>query len=258
MVWQIDLSGKCIVVTGGNRGIGLSISHQCAQAGAHVAILYRQSEDAPEIAKGIAEKYDVRCVAYKCDVTDQRAVQELFKTIYHDVGPVGGVVCNAGVNYKKPALELTKEDFTKTFEPNVWGVFVAAQAAALLWQEHQYQNGRIVFVSSVSGTVANKGEQQAFYNPSKSALTMLAKNLAMEWAEMGILVNNVSPGYVDTDMNQGLRDDPELKKSVASNTFLNRISEPDEQAGPVVFLLSDQASYITGTEMIVDGGLHSW
>ncbi|WWD16641.1 hypothetical protein CI109_101071 [Kwoniella shandongensis] len=258
MVWQIDLSGKCIVVTGGNRGIGLAISHQVAQAGAHVAILYRQSEDAPEIAKGIAEKYDVRCVAYKCDVTDQKAVQELFRTIYHDVGPVGGVVCNAGVSHHKPALEYTKEDFYKTFEPNVWGVFVAAQAAALLWKEHQYQNGRIVFISSVSGTVANKGIAQAFYNPSKSALTMLAKALSMEWAPMGILVNVVSPGYVDTDMNQSLRDDAKARKEVEDATFVGRLSTPDEQASPTVFFLSDQASYITGSELIVDGGYSAW
>nr|XP_019004740.1 uncharacterized protein I203_02864 [Kwoniella mangroviensis CBS 8507]OCF68201.1 hypothetical protein I203_02864 [Kwoniella mangroviensis CBS 8507] len=238
MVWQVDLKGKTIVVTGGNRGIGLAISEQVAQAGAHVAIIYRSSKDAPEVAKKISEKYGVHCEAYQANVADQQAITDLFKKIYFDVGPIGGVVCNAGINYKKDALEYTKEDFDNHFGPNVWGVFTCAQAAQRLWKEHDYKNGRIVFVSSVSGTIANKGEVQAFYNPTK--------------------VNVLSPGYVLTDMNSNLRDDKGLREKVASDVMLNRISEPYEQAGTVVFFLSDYASYITGTQLIVDGGLHHW
>ncbi|WWD05836.1 hypothetical protein V865_003919 [Kwoniella europaea PYCC6329] len=258
MVWQVDLKGKTIVVTGGNRGIGLAISEQVAQAGAHVAIIYRSSKDAPEVAKKISEKYDVHCEAYQADVADQQAITELFKKIYFDVGPIGGVVCNAGINYKKDALEYTKEDFDNHFGPNVWGVFTCAQAAQKLWKQHDYKNGRIVFVSSVSGTIANKGEQQALYNPTKAAVNSLAQTLAMEWAPQGTLVNVLSPGYVLTDMNSNLRDDKELREKVASDVMLNRISEPYEQAGTAVFLLSDYASYITGTQLIVDGGLHHW
>jgi len=278
MVWQIDLSGKCIVVTGGNRGIGLAISHQCAQAGAHVAIIYRSSKDAPEIAKQIAEKYDVRCVAYQCDVGEQDKITELFKEIYHDVGPVGGVVCNAGLSVQKPAIDFTKEDFDAQFTPNVWGVFTCAQAAARLWKEHDYKNGRVVFISSMSARIANMGVEQSFYNASKGALNMLAKCLAMEWADQGILVNCISPGFVEyvprllssppgcgplihflsTDMNQSLRDDPKLKAEVEKRTMLSRISDPSEQAGGVVFFLSDQASYVTGQELVIDGGKTSW
>ncbi|OCF74877.1 hypothetical protein I204_03720 [Kwoniella mangroviensis CBS 8886] len=222
MVWQVDLKGKTIVVTGGNRGIGLAISEQVAQAGAHVAIIYRSSKDAPEVAKKISEKYGVHCEAYQANVADQQAITDLFKKIYFDVGPIGGVVCNAGINYKKDALEYTKEDFDNHFGPNVWGVFTCAQAAQRLWKEHDYKNGRIVFVSSVSGTIANKGEVQAFYNPTK--------------------VNVLSPGYVLTDMNSNLRDDKGLREKVASDVMLNRISEPYEQDGTVVFFLSDYAS----------------
>ncbi|WWC60194.1 uncharacterized protein I303_102759 [Kwoniella dejecticola CBS 10117] len=258
MVWQVDLKGKTIVVTGGNRGIGLAISEQVAQAGAHVAIIYRSSKDAPEVAKKLAEKYDVHVEAYQVDVADQQAITELFKKIYFDVGPIGGVVCNAGINAKKDALDLTKEDFDQNFGPNVWGVFTCAQAAARLWKEHDYRNGRIVFVSSVSGTIANKGVQQAFYNPTKAAVISLAKTLAMEWASQGTLVNCLSPGYVLTDMNASLRDNAEEQKEIAAQTMVNRISTPEEQAGTVVFLLSDYATYITGTQVVVDGGLHAW
>ncbi|RSH94571.1 hypothetical protein EHS25_004375 [Saitozyma podzolica] len=258
MVWQIDLSGKCIVITGGNRGIGKAISEQCAQAGAHVAIIYRSSPDAQDVAKSIASQYNVRCVAYQCDVSDQKAVQDLFQKIYHDVGPIGGVVCNAGVQVGKPALEMTKEDYNAQFDPNVWGVFTCAQAAALLWKQRDYKNGRVVFVSSISGSIANQGVPQCFYNASKGALNVLAKTLAMEWADQGILVNCLSPGFVDTDMNQQLRDDPEKKKFYSAKTMLGRISDPSEQAGSVVFLLSDYATYTTGTQLIVDGGLTCW
>ncbi|WWC87779.1 uncharacterized protein L201_002671 [Kwoniella dendrophila CBS 6074] len=258
MTWQIDLKGKTIVVSGGNRGIGLAISEQVAQAGAHVAIIYRKSEDAPEVAKKIGEKYGVHCEAYQADVSDQKAITDLFQKIYFDVGPIGGVVCNAGINYKKDALEYTKEDFDGHFGPNVWGVFTCAQAAARLWKQHDYRNGRIVFVSSVSGTIANRGVQQAFYNPTKAAVISLAKTLAMEWASQGTIVNVLSPGYVLTDMNASLKDDQKEREETASMTMLNRISEPSEQAGTAVFLLSDYATYITGTEVIVDGGLSSW
>lgn len=126
------------------QGIGLAISHQIAQAGAHVAIIYKSSPDAPERAKEISEKYGVHCEAFKCDVSDQAAVQELVGRIYKDVGPVGGVVCNAGklqlegrgesanrsgVAVSKPASEMSKEDFDAQMNPNVWGCFTVAQAA---------------------------------------------------------------------------------------------------------------------------------
>ncbi|KAK4685684.1 hypothetical protein P7C73_g4456, partial [Tremellales sp. Uapishka_1] len=257
-MWNIDLSGKTIIVSGGNRGIGQAISHQCAQAGAHVAILYRSSEDAPEIAKGIAEKYDVRCQAFKCDVSDQKQIHDLVRQIYHDLGPVGGMICNAGVLVSKPAMEMTKEDFDEQFHTNVWGVFNCAQAAASLWKEHDYKDGRIVFVSSVAATIVNRDGNACFYSPTKGALSMLSKSLAVEWADQGILVNNISPGFVDTDMNASITQDADKKKEVESRIPLKRFSNPDEQAGMAVFLLSEYATYATGTEMILDGGEHIW
>jgi len=258
MVWQIDLSGKCIVVTGGNRGIGWAISQQCAQAGAHVAIIYHSSPDAPDKAKEIAEKYKVRCEAYKVDVGDQEAIQELMGKIYKDVGPIGGVVCNAGIAVVKPALEMTKADYDKQMNANLWGTFVPAQACAKLWKEHGYQNGKVVFVSSMSSLIANKGQNQCFYNSSKGAVTNLAKTLAMEWADQGIIVNCLSPGITDTDQNQKFRDDADLKKETEQMIMLKRIGTADEQAGTAVFFLSDYASFITGTQLIVDGGQSSW
>ncbi|KAG7530289.1 hypothetical protein FFLO_05122 [Filobasidium floriforme] len=256
--WNIDLSGKAIIVTGGNRGIGRAIAEQAAQAGAHVAIVYHSSPDAPQVADKIAEDYNVRSKAYQADTSDQKKMHEIVKQVYDDLGPVGGIVCNAGRAAQKPALEATREDFDACFETNVWGAFVSAQACAALWKEHGYQNGKVVIVSSISGSIANKGSQQCFYNASKGAANMLAKCLAMEWADMGINVNCINPGYVETDMTAGFLKDEEKKAEKMKDVPMGRPSQPEEQAGMAIMLLSDRASYITGSTTMIDGGLTIW
>lgn len=226
-------------MTGGDRGIGLAISRQIAQAGGHVAVIYHTNEDAPNVAEKIAGEFNVKTKAYKVDTSDAKAMHELVHSVYADLGPVGGLVANAGVvrrflehigrvlanfalslvrqGVSKPALEMTHDDFLQQFDTNFWGVFAASQACAALWKEHGYQNGRIVFVSckhsaafvtmqslirlgpllAMSAHIANKGSTQCFYNPSKAAVSMLAKVLAMEWKELGISVNTICPGYVE-------------------------------------------------------------
>lgn len=256
--FNIDLSGKTIIVTGGNRGIGKAIAEQCAQAGAHVAIVYHSSSDAPQIAEKIAEDYNVKSIAYQVDTSDQEAMNEVVHKAYADLGPIGGIVCNAGVCASAPALEATKETFTKNFETNVWGVFTGAQACAKLWKEHGYTLGKVVIISSISGSIANKGAEQCFYNASKGAVDILAKALAMEWAPMGINVNVIKPGWVTTDMTHGLLSEPEAKKTKMQEVPMGRPAEPEEQAGLAVFLLSDRSSYMTGSLHTIDGGLTIW
>ncbi|KAK4683656.1 hypothetical protein P7C73_g6578, partial [Tremellales sp. Uapishka_1] len=258
MVWSIDLSGKSIIVTGGNRGIGLGISRQCAEAGANVAIIYRSSPTAVDVAKEIAEKYNVKCVAYQCDVGESKAVHALVRKVHTELGPVGGIVCNAGIVIVKPALEITKEDFDSQINTNLWGVFNCAQAAAALWKEIGYKDGRVVFISSAAGTIATKGVPMCFYNSSKSALTMLAKSLAVEWADEGVLVNILAPGFVSTEINDAIFNTPEEKAALVAGVPLNRWSDVDEQAGVVVFMLSKYASFCTGAQLIVDGGESVW
>ncbi|KAI5451968.1 hypothetical protein NCC49_001267 [Naganishia albida] len=257
--WNIDLSGKAIIVTGGNRGIGLAISRQVAQAGGHVAVVYHSSENAPDEAEKIAEEFNVKTKAYQVDTSDAKAMHELVHKVYADLGPVGGLVANAGVGVSKPALEMTHDDFLQQFDTNFWGVFAASQACAALWKEHGYQNGRIVFVSSMSAHIANKDATQCFYNPSKAAVSMLAKCLAMEWRDLGITVNTICPGYVETDMTAGITEDKEkYEAKMKDEVPLARISKPDEQAGMAVFLLSDRASYLTGSDHLIDGGCTLW
>jgi NAD(P)-dependent dehydrogenase (short-subunit alcohol dehydrogenase family) len=117
------------------------------------AIIYHSSPDAPQVADKIAEDYNVRSKAYQADTSDQKKMHEIVKQVYDDLGPVGGIVCNAGRASQKPALEATREDFDACFDTNVWGAFVSAQACAALWKEHGYQNGKVVIVSCESVSV---------------------------------------------------------------------------------------------------------
>ncbi|EPQ50760.1 putative NADP-dependent mannitol dehydrogenase [Gloeophyllum trabeum ATCC 11539] len=257
----IDFKGKCVVVTGGNRGIGLAISKAVAQAGASVAIIYRSSKDADQVASNIGKEFGVKTKAYKCDVSDADLVNKTFTKIDDELGPITGLVANAGVSVVKPAIEMTTDDFNKVFTVNVLGVFNSARAAAKLWIDRKHQGGSIVITSSMSSQIinqtgANEPLTQIFYNSSKGAVSNLCKGLAAEWAAHNIRVNAVSPGYVDTDQTAGM--DENIRKYQANNVPLKRFAKPEEMTGQTVLLLSDYASYMTGGEYFVDGGQLIW
>ncbi|KZT04945.1 NADP-dependent mannitol dehydrogenase [Laetiporus sulphureus 93-53] len=255
--FNIDFADKCIIVTGGNRGIGRAISEACAEAGARVAIIYRSSKDAGQVAETIGKEHNMECKAYKCDVSDPENVTKTLQQINNDMGPVTGLVANAGVSVVKPALELTKEDFDKVYTVNVFGVFNVARAVADLWVKNKYKGGSIVVISSMSSQIINqvgpgRPLTQAFYNSSKAAASNLTKGLAAEWAQYGIRVNAVSPGYVNTDQTSGM--EQSIRDHQASHLPLGRFSQPEEMAPQTLLLLSDRASYMTGQEYFVDGG----
>jgi len=257
MVFAFDFTQRCIIVTGGNRGIGKGIAEACAQAGAKVALIYHSAKDADEVAGAMSKEYNTEVKAYKCDVSDQDLVKKTFAEIDEKLGPVTGVVANAGVSVVKPALEMSKKDFSFVYDVNVWGQFVCAQAAADLFIKKQYKKGSIVLTSSMSSQIVNKGITQVFYNSSKAAASSIVKQLAVEWAPHGIRVNALCPGYVATDQTAHM--DPKLLKWQESDLIpLQRFSKPEEQAGMAVFLLSDHATYCTGTEYFVDGGAQAW
>jgi len=258
--FTIDFAGKCIIVTGGNRGIGAAFSRACASAGAKVAIIYRSSKDAEEVASKISKEFDVPVKAYQCDVSDGEQVTKVFGQIDKEFGPVTGMVANAGVSVVKPAIDLTPEDFQKVYNVNVLGVFNAARAAAKIWMGKQ-SGGSIVVTSSMSSQIINQQGTnqpltQVFYNSSKAALSNLTKGLAAEWAPNGIRVNALSPGYVNTDQTSGM--DEKVRKYQASHVPLGRFAEPHEMAGQAILLLSDHATYMTGGEYFVDGGQLIW
>ncbi|KAF9511098.1 hypothetical protein BS47DRAFT_1471271 [Hydnum rufescens UP504] len=246
MGFTIDFTGQTIIVTGGNRGIGYELSKGVAQAGANVAIIYRSAKDAEQ--------------AYKCDVGDAELVNSTFKQIDDELGPVTGLVANAGVSVVKPAVDLTSDDFKYVYDVNVLGVFNTARAAAKLWIARQAK-GSIVVNSSMSSRIINQSAEnqsltQIFYNSSKAAVSSVVKGLAAEWAIHGIRVNTISPGYVKTAQTSGM--DPKIREYQAANIPLRRFAEPEEMVGQTVLLLSDYASYMTGGEYFVDGGQLIW
>ncbi|EJD01841.1 NADP-dependent mannitol dehydrogenase [Fomitiporia mediterranea MF3/22] len=259
--FSFDFSGKCIIVTGGNRGIGYEFSRACAQAGASVAIIYRASKNAEEVAEKIGKEFGVKTKAYKCDVGDEKLVIETVKKIDDELGPVSGLIANAGVSVIKPAIELTTEDFRKVYDVNVLGVFNTAKAVAKLWIDRKAQSGSIVITCSMSSQIINIVDQnepltQVFYNSSKGAVSNLTKGLAAEWAKHGIRVNALSPGYVSTDQTAHM--DRKVLENQAKGIPLGRFAEPHEMTGQAILLLSDHASYMTGGEYFVDGGQLIW
>jgi sorbose reductase len=218
-----------------------------------VLTVYHSAKDAEDVAKEMAAQYKTTVEAWKCDVSDQEAVKRTFTEINEKLGPVHGVVANAGVSVVKPSLEMSKKDFSFVFDVNVWGQFTTACAAAELFQKTGYKQGSIVLTSSMSSQIVNRGIKQVFYNSSKAAASNMVKSLAVEWAPEHIRVNALCPGYTATDQTSHM--DPKLlewqKKELVP---MGRFSEPHEQGAMAVFLLSEYSSYCTGTEFFVDGG----
>ncbi|KAK0556036.1 hypothetical protein OC846_001472 [Tilletia horrida] len=261
MTYTIDLSGSTVIVTGGNRGIGYAMSEAVANAGANIAILYRSHPEAEKKAQQVADKFKVKVKAYKCDVGDAKQVKDVIGQIEGDLGtPIKGLMANAGVSVVKPALELTAEDFRYVYDTNVLGVFNVSREIAAHWIKNQVK-GSIVITSSMSSEIynqsaLNKPLTQVFYNSSKGAITNMTKCLAAEWAEYGIRVNTLEPGFCNTEQTSGM--DATVREFQASSIPLKRFSEPEEQAEPAVLLLSDKATYITGSVLRVDGGFTIW
>lgn len=255
---SFDFSQSTVIVTGGNRGIGRAISETLAKAGANVAIVYNSAKDAPEVAAQIAKEHGVKVEAWKCDVGNPELVKSTFQEINDKFGQVTGLVANAGVSVVKDALEMKKEDFSFVYDVNVWGQFACAQAVADLWVKSGYKKGSIVLTSSMSSQIVNKGIHQVFYNSSKAAASSIVKQLAVEWADHGIRVNALCPGYVATDQTSHM--DPKLldwqKKDLVP---LQRFSTPDEQSYITLLLLDPvMGAYCTGQEYFVDGGAQAW
>ncbi|MET8578628.1 3-oxoacyl-[acyl-carrier-protein] reductase [Streptomyces sp. NPDC005012] len=233
---------RSVLVTGGNRGIGLAIARAFAQAGDKVAYTYRSGEPPAELA-------DLGCLAVRCDITDAEQVEQAYKEVEERHGPVEVLVANAGVTKDQLLMRMSEEDFTSVIDTNLTGTFRVVKRAnkAML----RARKGRVVLISSVVGLAGQAG--QANYAASKAALVGFARSLARELGSRNITFNVVAPGFVDTDMTRALPE--ETRKDFLSKVPLGRYAEAEEIAGVVRFLSSDEASYITGAVIPVDGGL---
>ena len=226
-----------MLVTGGNRGIGLAIARSFAEAGDKVAVTYRSGQP-PEGLLGV-----------QCDVTDAASVDTAFTEAEAAHGPVEVLVANAGVTKDQLIMRMTDEEFTSVVDTNLAGSWRVAKRASKGMLK--LRRGRVVFISSVVGLLGSAG--QSNYAASKAGLVGVARSLARELGSRGITFNVVAPGFVETDMTAQLAED--LQKTYKAQIPLGRFAAADEVARVVRFLASDDAAYITGAVIPVDGGL---
>jgi 3-oxoacyl-[acyl-carrier protein] reductase len=230
-------SGRSVLVTGGNRGIGLAIARAFAAAGDRVTVTYRSGEP-PEGLAGV-----------RCDVTDPASVDAAFDEVEASQGPVEVLVANAGVTRDQLIMRMSEEDFALVVDTNLAGSWRVAKRASKGML--RLRRGRVVFISSVVGLLGSAG--QSNYAASKAGLVGLARSLARELGSRGITFNVVAPGFVETDMTAELPED--LQKTYQSQIPLGRFASVDEVAGVVRWLAGDESGYITGAVIPVDGGL---
>ena len=228
---------RVVLVTGGSKGIGRGIAARLSAAGHRVAATYR-SGDVPEGVLGV-----------ECDVTDPGQVETAFGEVEAALGPVEVVIANAGITRDGLVLRMSDDDWEAVLRTNLTGAFRVARRAARPMIRARF--GRIVFISSVVGQLGSAG--QVNYAASKSGLVGLARSLARELGSRGVTANVVAPGFIETDMTAELTED--LKGKYAEQIPLGRMGTVDDIAAVVEFLVSDEAGYVTGALVPVDGGL---
>ena len=232
------MAGRNVLVTGGNRGIGLSIARDLAEAGHSVVVTHRSGEP-PEGLQGV-----------RCEVTDSASVDQAFTEAEELLGgPVDVLVANAGITRDQLLMRMSDEEFDSVVDTNLAGAFRCARRASKGMV--RLRRGRIIFISSVVGLYGSPG--QTNYAASKSGLVGLARSISRELGGRGITANVVAPGFIETDMTEVLPED--RKKAYQASITAGRFGRTEEVAAAVRFLASDEAGYITGAVLPVDGGL---
>ena len=247
---MFDLSGKVALVTGGSRGIGRAAVLALAERGAHVVINYVSNEAAARDTALAVEQAGGKAELLQFDVANGEAAEKAISELAKRLGRLDILVNSAGIAIDGLLLRLKDEDFDKILSINVKGAVACSRAAIRAMM--RAKTGRIIFLSSVVGEMGNAG--QTAYSASKAALLGVTKSLAREYASRGITVNAVTPGFIDTDMTSGLTD--EQKSSMLTAVPLGRTGTAREIAAAIAYLASDEAGYITGQALRVNGGMY--
>jgi NAD(P)-dependent dehydrogenase (short-subunit alcohol dehydrogenase family) len=244
-----DLSGQVALVTGASRGFGQSIAGALAEAGADLVLTSRTLRDVEAVAAHLAPTGRI-VLPLQADVTRAEDVEESVRRALATLGKIDILINNAGINIRKPALELTESDWEQTLDTNVKGCFRVAKAVG----RHMVarQTGRIVNIASMLASVTIP--ERAAYASSKGALVQMTRTLAVEWAPFNVRVNAVCPGPFLTDLNKVVLSDPEKVKFFMDRMPMQRFGRPEELHGAVIFLASEASSFITGTTIYIDGG----
>lgn len=245
------LSGKTAIVTGSRRGIGRAIALAMAREGANVVVSDISREDCQKVV-GEIEKLGRKGLALKCDVSDSEEVEDMVKRTVTEFGKVDILVNNAGIMDFKPFLELTDEEWDKTLNVNLKGQFLCARAAGRVMIKSKW--GRIINIASISsGGCGIAFPLIAHYTASKGGVMALTEALAMELTPQGINVNAICPGAIDTDISKGVKESGQLAQ-VLARIPKGRLGQPEEIANLAVFLASEEADYISGAAIVIDGG----
>ncbi|KAF2488439.1 short chain dehydrogenase [Lophium mytilinum] len=263
---EFDLSGGVYIVTGGARGLGFCLAEALAEAGGkvHCLDILPNPDHAWSSAQSRVAPFGGSLHYHQVNVTDQPALEAIVARIADDRGRLDGLIAAAGKQLAKDSLDHTIEDAQWLMNINYTGVFVSATAAARQMLKYK-SHGSICLIASMSGLVANKGLVCPIYNSSKAAVIQLARNLAMEWGRVredgsgGIRVNCISPGHILTPMVQAdFKRQPDLRELWQKENMLGRLSTPEEFKGAAVFLLSRASSFMTGGNLVIDGGHTAW
>ncbi|MDQ3492547.1 MAG: 3-oxoacyl-[acyl-carrier-protein] reductase [Chloroflexota bacterium] len=246
---MIDLSGKSAVVTGGSRGIGRAIALRLADQGADVCFSFRGNRAAADETATAISALGRRALPIQADVTDPAAAEALIKAATAEFGKIDILVNNAGITRDDLIMRMSTEAWREVLETNLFGAFYTLKAVTRPMLKAR--GGRIINITSVSGQAGQTG--QANYSAAKAGLIGLTKASARELASRNITVNAVAPGFVLTELTQDLP--PELQAQITERTPLGRFGTPEDISAAVCFLASDEAAYITGQVLAVDGGL---
>lgn len=251
-----DLSGRSALITGGGSGIGQRLAQGLAEYGANVTVLdlATQSEGSARTAS-LIEEQGGSALVIAADVTERSSVADAVARHIARFGALDIAVNCAGVNHSSPAEDLDPADWRRVIDINLTGVFYCCQAEARVMFERG--TGTIINIASMSASIVNRGLLQAHYNASKAGVKHLTSTLAMEWVGRGIRVNSISPGYIMTPMIAG-PEWAEKVKGFEDQTPMGRLGTPDDIVGPLIFLASDASGYVTGFDLLVEGGFTSW
>lgn len=255
---RFRLDDRVALVTGGGQGIGRAFAHALGEAGAKVAIVDISTEHAEEVVKELSDK-NIEAMAINTDVTKADQVQAMVDAIIEKWGKLTIACNNAGVGQWIATEEMPEADWDRMMNINLKGVFLCSQAEAKVMLPAGY--GKIINTASMSGSIVNTPQGQTHYNASKAAVMHLTRSLAAEWATRGVRVNSISPGYTRTKLVDDLLQTPigkEMLPRWMSLTPMERMGEVTDLQGAVVYLASEASDFMTGSDIIIDGGYCCW
>lgn len=250
---RFSLVGRTALVTGAARGIGQSLATALAEAGADVAIVDVNAALAESTAKEIGQ-LGVNTLALSVDVTDVAQVKKMVTNVVSAWGRLDIAVHSAGIARRNPSEEIEEAEWDAILDVNLKGVFLCSQAAGRVMLAQK--RGSIINVASMSGQIVNRPQRHAHYNASKAGVVQLTRTLAAEWAPQGVRLNTISPGHTVTPMTAHASE--EDRSTWIANTPMGRLGQPTDLQGAVVYLASDASSYVTGHDLVIDGGYTVW